>query len=155
MLQPPMPQTPFRNVLKELACCYQAFESYASVHIHKQGLTISQFDILVTLGTGQSMSPKELVEKTLITKGTLTGVIDRLLAKGLVKRTQNNLDRRSQIISLTPKGRQLFEKIFPEHLSYMNQVFAHFQSAEIKHIEEVLSMLNRSFRTQRFKGGTS
>lgn len=144
-----MAQAAFRSTLRELARCYQAFEGYASAHIHKQGLTISQFDILVTLGNVQGMTPKELVERTLITKGTLTGVIDRLLTKGLVKRTPSALDGRSQIITLTPKGQKLFEKIFPEHLDYMGQAFAHLHTTEIKQIGEALSNLRHAFQIQK------
>lgn len=147
-----MSQATFRSTLRELVRCYQAFESYASAHIQKQGLTISQFDILVTLGSGQGMTPKELVEKTLITKGTLTGVVDRLLIKGLVKRTPSTLDGRSQIITLTPKGQKLFEKVFPEHLDYMGQALAHLQAIEIKHMGEVLSNLRHTFQIQKSPG---
>lgn len=146
-----MPQATFRSTLRELVRCYQAFEGYASAHIHQQGLTISQFDILVTLGNGQGMTPKELVERTLITKGTLTGVVDRLLIKGLVKRTPSALDGRSQIITLTKKGQTLFEQIFPEHLTYMSQAFEHLKTKEISHIEEVLGTLRHAFETQKTK----
>ena len=149
-----MPQAAFRSTLRELVHCYQAFEGYASAHICQQGLTISQFDILVTLGNGQSMTPKELVEKTLITKGTLTGVVDRLQLKGLVSRTPSTLDGRSQIITLTKKGQKLFEKVFPEHLTYMGQAFAHLQATEISHIGEVLSNLRYTFENQKTKGET-
>lgn len=146
-----MPHTIFRSALRELARCYQAFEVYASSHIHLQGLTISQFDILVTLGNGQNMTPKELVEKTLITKGTLTGVIDRLQTKGLVKRTPSALDGRSQIITLTKKGQTLFEQIFPEHLAYMGKAFEHLETKEISHIEEALSTLRHAFENKNPK----
>ena len=150
-----MSQTTFRSTLRELVRCYQAFEGYASTHIHQQGLTISQFDILVTLGNDQGMTPKELVEKTLITKGTLTGVVDRLQLKGLVKRTPSTLDGRSQIITLTKKGQKLFEKVFPEHLAYMGQAFAHLQATEISHIGEVLSNLRHVFQIQKPTGEKS
>lgn len=151
----PISQATFRSTLRELVRCYQAFEGYASGHIQKQGLTISQFDILVTLGNGQGMTPKELVEKTLITKGTLTGVVDRLLIKGLVKRTPSAIDGRSQIITLTPKGQKLFERVFPEHLDYMGQAFAHLQMTEIRHIGEVLGHLRHAFQIQKPAGDTS
>ncbi len=148
-----MPQATFRSTLRELVHCYQAFEGYASAHICQQGLTISQFDILVTLGNGQGMTPKELVEQTWITKGTLTGVVDRLQLKGLVKRTPSTLDGRSQIITLTKKGQKLFEKVFPEHLAYMGQAFAHLQAKEISHVEEVLGNLRHAFELQKNKEG--
>jgi MarR family 2-MHQ and catechol resistance regulon transcriptional repressor len=49
-------------------------------------LTPSQFDIIATLGNTPGMTLQGIGEKTLITKGTLTGVVDRLQEKGLVDR---------------------------------------------------------------------
>ena len=73
-------------MLYELVRAYQAFESYSAAHIRNLGLTAPQFDIIATLGNTSGMSFKDLGEKTLITKGTLTGVIDRLEDKALVDR---------------------------------------------------------------------
>ena len=67
----------FLPLLRELSDTFQAFEIYSASHIRAIGLTPPQFDIIATLGNTQGMSPKELGEKTLITKGTLTGVMDR------------------------------------------------------------------------------
>ncbi len=83
------------------------------------GLTSAQFDIIATLGNTPGMMPKDLGEKTLITKGTLTGVVDRLVAKGLVRRIPSAQDGRSQIVQLTRKGAALFDKVFPAHLNYV------------------------------------
>jgi DNA-binding MarR family transcriptional regulator len=73
-----LPREPFLPMLRELARCYQAFESYSGLHIRSLDLTPSQFDIVATLGNTAGMSFKELGVKTLITKGTLTGVVYRL-----------------------------------------------------------------------------
>ena len=42
------------------------------------GLTVSQADVIFTLGNTAGMTCGEIGERTLITKGTLTGVIDRV-----------------------------------------------------------------------------
>ena len=94
-------------MLRELARCYQAFEAHSGAHVRALGLTPSQFDIVATLGNTPGMSFKELGEKTLITKGTLTGVVDRLEAQRLVRRSASAADGRSMIVSLTPAGEQI------------------------------------------------
>lgn len=143
-----MEQTVFRAVLRDLVHCYQAFEARAGAHIHRQGLTIPQFDILVTLGNGGRMTPKELVEHTLITKGTLTGVIDRLLIKGVISRTPSPVDGRSYVIQLTPKGRRLFERIFPDHLAHMSQAFDHLQLTDMQKIQTGLNTLHHALELE-------
>ena len=76
-----MIEEPFLPSLRELVRCYQTFSAYSAAHLRTLGLTPPQFDIVATLGNTPGMTPKEVGEKTLITKGTLTGVVDRLAAK--------------------------------------------------------------------------
>jgi DNA-binding MarR family transcriptional regulator len=136
-----MSQKSFIPVLRELARAYQAFESYSAAHIRTLGLTPPQFDIVATLGNTDGMSFKELGEKTLITKGTLTGVVDRLEAKSLVRRVASPSDGRSQTVQLTRKGEMLFAKIFPAHMAYVGQAFAAFAQEDINSMEAALRQL--------------
>lgn len=142
-----MLQKSFIPVLRELARSYQAFETCSAAHIRTLGLTPSQFDIVATLGNTNGMNFKELGEKTLITKGTLTGVVDRLEAKGLVRRIASASDGRSQIVQLTRKGEALFTKVFPAHLEYMGQSFASFSQADMDAMEAELQRLRMALST--------
>ncbi|SMF40310.1 MarR family winged helix-turn-helix transcriptional regulator [Pseudogulbenkiania subflava] len=112
-------------VIRELVRAFQAFEQYSARHVRELGLTPPQFDVIATLGNTPGMSCKELSEKTLITKGTLTGVIDRLAEKGVVTRQERPEDRRSVFLSLTSAGEELFRQVFPAHCDYMHQAFSH------------------------------
>lgn len=108
---------------RSLVRCYQAHERVAEEHFRKLGVTGAQFDVLVTLGNTEGLTCRELGERTLITKGTLTGVIDRLIEKGWVVREACSQDRRVIYIRLTESGVETFERIFQPHLDYMSQVF--------------------------------
>jgi MarR family transcriptional regulator, 2-MHQ and catechol-resistance regulon repressor len=140
-----MPPSLFLPLLRELAGAYQAFEMYSSAHIRTLDLTPPQFDIIATLGNTSGMSPKELGEKTLITKGTLTGVVDRLTDKGLVRRIASSSDGRSQIVQLTPQGEELFARIFPAHLAYMERAFATLSPEELTGMTASLQGLRQAF----------
>jgi MarR family transcriptional regulator, 2-MHQ and catechol-resistance regulon repressor len=135
----------FLPLLRELAGAYQAFEMYSSAHIRTLNLTPPQFDIVATLGNTPGMSPKELGEKTLITKGTLTGVVDRLADKGLVRRSASTSDKRSQIVQLTPQGEELFARIFPAHLTHMERAFAPLPPDELAGMTASLQRLRAAF----------
>jgi MarR family transcriptional regulator, 2-MHQ and catechol-resistance regulon repressor len=113
----------FVPVLRELVTVVQRFEKFSADHIHTLGYTAPQFDIIATLGNTDGMTFKELGKKTLITKGTLTGVVDRLEAKGLVKRIAVAEDARKTIVRLTSKGEKEFIRVFPAHLEYCRVVF--------------------------------
>ncbi len=105
---------PYLRLIRSMAQCYQAFER-ASAEFDKQlGLTSPQFDIIATLGNTPGMSCKQLGEKTLMTKGTLTGVLDRLQARGLIDRIGHEKDGRSVVVKLTTDGVAAFETLYPK-----------------------------------------
>jgi len=87
------------------------------------------------------MTSKLLGEKTLITKGTLTGVVDRLILKDLVRRTQCKYDGRSQIVQLTKKGEAVFDSVYPAHLSYLSKRFADIKPEDYARMQAALQEL--------------
>lgn len=130
--------------IRLLAECYQAFEQLSGSHVRELGLTPAQFDIIATLGNTAGMSFKELGEKTLITKGTLTGVVDRLESKGLVRRAARLDDRRSSIVQLTQAGQDEFERTFAAHIAHCKRPFADADDAEFAALErELIKLRNR------------
>ena len=139
------PKPPFLPLLRELVRTYQAFERYSAAHVQSMGLTPAQFDVLATLGNTKGLNPKQLGDKTLITKGTLTGVVDRLQAKGLVLRLPDPRDGRGQIVQLTPEGQSTFEQVFPAHGAYIARAFARVEPGEIKPAEQALHALRLAF----------
>lgn len=144
----------FLPLLRELAGAYQAFEIYSSAHIRTLDLTPPQFDIVATLGNTCGMSPKELGEKTLITKGTLTGVVDRLVDKGLVYRAPSASDGRCQVVCLTTLGEELYARIFPEHLTYLERAFVALPQVELVQLTAVLRSLRLVFVAAHNKEST-
>jgi DNA-binding MarR family transcriptional regulator len=137
----------FLPLIRELAETFLAFEQFSDAHVRELGLTPPQFDVVATLGNTQGMTAKDLSEKTLITKGTLTGVIDRLIDKGLVTRETPACDRRCVTIRLTPCGDALFERVFPAHMTHMQAAFACFDSTELGVIRSELRRLGDAFRS--------
>ena len=144
-----MSAQPILPLIRELVRCYQAFEAYSAPHIRSMGLTPCQFDIIATLGNTDGLSFRELGIKTLITKGTLTGVVERLVEKKLVRRVADANDGRSQIVSLTESGKVLFADIFPRHLHYLNEAFVALSVDEIKQMQVMLKRLGGVFNHSR------
>ncbi|WP_295992998.1 MarR family winged helix-turn-helix transcriptional regulator [Rugamonas sp.] len=129
--------------IRLLAECMQSFERLSSDHVRQSGLTHAQFDIIATLGNTAGMAYKDLGDKTLITKGTLTGVIERLEQKGLVQRERNSSDKRSYFIRLTAQGEQMFRDVFPKVIARGSEVFAHYGDADFTALEQTLSELKK------------
>lgn len=131
-------------VIRELARCYQAFQRVSDAHIRRCGLTPPQFDIVVTLGNTAGMTFKELGGRTLITKGTLTGVVDRLEARGLVERMASPTDGRSTLVRLTAQGDRVFREVFEPHLAYLAPAFESLPECGRKELEKRLRQLREA-----------
>jgi DNA-binding MarR family transcriptional regulator len=91
------------------------------------------------------MSFKQLGEKTLISKSSLTGVVERMVQKGLITSQDNPDDARSHMLKLTTKGQKIFDKAFPEHLKHLEKVFQKLSKKQMKEIEESLKTLKSIF----------
>ena len=144
-----MPKEQFIRTLRSLAECYQAFEAYSVAHVRTLGLTSAQFDIIATLGNTPGMTCKELGEKTLITKGTLTGVLDRMETRGLVRRTASDADRRQVFIVLSAQGVRTFERAFPAHIEHLKPAFSVLSPRELDQAAELLHKLRDALRAAR------
>ena len=133
-------------LVKELVQAYQAFEMHSGAHIKEMGLTTTQFDIVATLGNQPPMTCKELGEKTLVSKGTMTGVLERLETKGLIEKFMNADDGRSYKIGLSKSGDRLFKRVFPEHVEYLGRSIGKLSKKEIEHAVTVLREVKTIFK---------
>lgn len=72
------------------------------------GVESWEFDVLAALrraGAPYELSPGRLIKETLVTSGTMTNRVDRLVARGLVERLPDPHDRRGVLVRLTDEGR--------------------------------------------------
>ena len=120
---PDLKDDPYLKVLRPLVEAYLAFELIDNRHIKSLRLTPSQFDVIATLGDTDGLTCSELSARTLVTKGTLTGVLDRLVAKGFVRRDSMKGDRRCVKIRLTQKGDKMFRDTFAAHIAFIKPFF--------------------------------
>lgn len=135
----------FQRSLRLLSETYQAFERLSGRHVRELGLTPAQFDVIATLGNTPGMSAKALGQRTLITKGTLTGVVDRLVGRGFVERVLVPQDRRSVIVRLTPEGEAEFLRVFDPHVAYCRRAFRDYVAQDFDALEAHLARMRDGF----------
>ena len=75
--------------------------------LKKLNLSAAQCDVLTTLTEAEGISQQELAKRLYVTKGNISGLVDRLVESGLVERRSLNGDRRSHAIFLTPDGTRM------------------------------------------------
>src|SRR5580704_15001773 len=110
-------------------------------------LTLAQMDVLGALAQAEcgSLTCSEIADGTLITKGGITGILDRLEARGLVKRIPSPDDRRSVRVRLSAKGVELFRKLHPQKVSCNRSLFEKtFKPEQVKELSGLLELLIRN-----------
>jgi len=130
---------------RALISCCRHVERVAGRHVESLGLTHPQFDVLATLGDIAGMTVSELSEQTLITRGTLKPVLDRLEERGLLTRCKGDRDARQVVVSLTPEGQQLYDQIFPRHLAFMKQFIEKVPQDHQAQLIDLLEEFKRAF----------
>ncbi len=146
---PDFKDDPYLKVLRPLAEAYLAFWRVDSRHIRSMRLTPSQFDVIVTLGDTNGLTCSELSAQTLVTKGTLTGVLDRLAKRGLIRRESVAADKRRTKICLTEKGNALFRKVYAAHMAFTRPFFERALSQqEIDTARSLLLRIRDSFQKE-------
>ncbi|MHB2166931.1 MarR family winged helix-turn-helix transcriptional regulator [Alsobacter sp. R-9] len=89
---------------------HQRITVRAAQEYRRIGLSIPQFDLLSTLSEREGVSQQEIAERLYVTKGNVSGLIDRLAALGFVERRALPHDRRSYALHLTPQGRAITQE---------------------------------------------
>ena len=82
--------------------------SHSSRMARRSGLTGPQAITLQGLLRSGEMPAGALARKVSLSAGTLSGILDRLEAKGLVERTRSLADRRSVVVRVTPEASRWF-----------------------------------------------
>ena len=133
--------------MQELAAAYQAFSLYDAEGLRKSGsgLTPSQARVIFALGGTEGRTCKDIGDVTLITKGTLTGVIDRLEEKGLVERWSVQGDGRKTIVALTRRGERIYDREFPRNVEFLKEKFGKLGAGDRKKATDLLHKIRGLF----------
>ena len=102
------------------------------------GLSIPQFDLLSTLTEREGMSQQELAERLYVTKGNVSGLLDRMVEADLVERRAIPGDRRSNALYLTKKGRDLAEKGIAAQRAYVMRTIGTLPSEDLADLERIV-----------------
>jgi DNA-binding MarR family transcriptional regulator len=137
----------FLPLMQELAAAYQAFSLYDAEGLRKSGsgLTPSQARVIFAIGDTDGLTCKTIGDATLITKGTLTGVIDRLEEKGLVERWSVEGDGRKTIVALTRRGARIYQREYPKHVAFLKEKFDRLSAADRKKATQLLEKVRKLF----------
>ena len=102
------------------------------------GLSIPQFDLLSTLTEREGLTQQELAQRLYVTKGNVSGLVDRLVEAGLVERRAIEGDRRSHALHLTGKGRDLARRGIAAQQDYVRRTLGRLPPQDLADLERVV-----------------
>lgn len=126
----PARETRTLDAYVKLARCTTTVDAALAAGLEGSGLTTAQLGVLEALLHLGQLSQKDLGRKVLRSGGSITAMVDHLEKRKLVRRERSSEDRRVVLVQLTPAGRRLISRVFPEHLERMVEVFSALTAAE-------------------------
>lgn len=87
-----------------------------------QDISLNEYDVLFNLSRepGRRIRQRDLNQYVLLTQPSVSRLIDRLAARGLVEKLADNHDKRGTIIALTNEGFDLFRRVAVSHMRAIN-----------------------------------
>ena len=112
------------------------------------GVSIPQCDVLTTLSEEEGVSQQELAKRLYVTKGNISGLLDRLEEAGFVERRSIASDRRQYAIYLTAAGRLTAEKAIAVQHRWIASTLGRMPEADLESLEARLVMLRDIVREE-------
>ncbi|MEQ8818435.1 MAG: MarR family transcriptional regulator [Thalassobaculum sp.] len=108
-------------------------------------ITLPRFDLMAQLErVPEGMTLGELSRRMMVSNGNVTGLVDRLVAEGLLQRRQSDTDRRAHYVSLTDAGHRAFVAMAAEHEDWVADLFADLGPGEVEKLMALLGAAKRS-----------
>lgn len=135
-----------------------------SLHIEERclkpaNITQSEWRILTTLGAEGPSAQSRFAKRSPMDKITVTRTVKSLIDLGLIESKESELDRRSRLLTLTPKGLSLYRSLVKKALQLENELLEEAGISDpeafierLHRLELAVSSLRRKFRDAKHDG---
>jgi DNA-binding MarR family transcriptional regulator len=104
-------------------------------------LTVTQLMVLFLLRETPGMPAGALAEHLRVTPPTVTGLVDRLVRMGVVRREEDPKDRRLVRNVLTERGEEMLGEVEREGRAFLTELFEHLSAAHLSRLVDCLEAL--------------
>ena len=145
-------RNPDHHFMFALADLQRAVRAYADQKAARHGITRSQWAVLAKLQKEEGLQQAKLAKLLDIQPITLTRLVDKLCASGLVERRADVNDRRANRLYLTPAARPLMVKLRSLRDEINQTALAHLKPAEADRLLVQLEQIKENVRAA-YKAG--
>ncbi|MGW9629429.1 MarR family winged helix-turn-helix transcriptional regulator [Agromyces sp. NPDC055520] len=107
-------------------------------------ISLNEYDVLfnITRAPGRRLRLKDLNRNVLITQPSVSRLVDRLTARGLVEKLPDSHDGRGTVVAITEEGFALFRRVAITHMDAINRQFGDSLSEdELRKLAELCNRL--------------
>jgi DNA-binding MarR family transcriptional regulator len=126
-----------------LARVFKEIDRRTADHLRHYDLSVAQFDVLAQVGAHEGITQQELADVLLVTKGNVTQLLDRRVARGLVERRHARTGRGNHLY-LTAAGWELNRRSVPAQEALVAACWSALDPDEIRSVDRSLRTLSRS-----------
>ena len=141
------------NLIFRLAHLTRRWRQILDSEAQSAGLTDATWRPLLHLHRlGDGVRQKDLAASVGIEGPSLVRLLDTLVAKGLIERSEDGTDRRAKLLSLTPEGREVVVRIRETVTSLENELMSPFSDDEVARAAAFIQRLEASVHGLRHRG---
>ncbi|MEI8199815.1 MAG: MarR family transcriptional regulator [Eubacteriales bacterium] len=107
------------------------------------GLSHQQIMVIRLIAHKKSIQVSELCKEMSLTKGTVSGILNRMEAAGLIEKYKNKKDQRNTYIRFSEKGQELAKNFRTKIVDSFDQVFVNFSDAELLQSKDALTLIQQ------------
>ena len=137
-----------REIILSIRRLMQARELYKKEVNRTYQVSASQLNCVLALYENGPLPPSQIAKHMMVESSTVTGVVDRLEQKGLVRTTRNSPDRRVINIELTKEGTRLAENAPPPIQQKIIDGLGKLSEKQVNQIVKALQMLTNMLDVQ-------
>jgi MarR family 2-MHQ and catechol resistance regulon transcriptional repressor len=108
----------------------KAFEEKLGNDLEELGMPYSEYPILAHLNEVGRAKTQKLGQVAVITSGTITHTVNKLVKQGYVEKVQDEEDRRVYWVQITDEGRSAFKTVHESHIKYLEYLLEEFTEEE-------------------------
>jgi DNA-binding MarR family transcriptional regulator len=139
------------QVLFAVRALAQRINDDATERLAEVGLTARQYNYLAVIYVEERVTPNEIGTLIHTANPTVTSMLNALERDGLVVREQHPEDGRSSVVTLTARGKALYEKAFQLHHDPIEETMAVLSANERTKLVDILVRLGDSFEASTGK----
>ena len=142
-----------------LVACSRVIEARVRRNFETEfNTTLPRFDVLAALdhafaNTGKGLTMGDLSKRLLVSNGNVTGIVERLVGEGYLKKTKQLSDGRSHIVELSEAGEIYFKKLASAHESWIDDMLSKLDESEMMVILPMLGKLKSTLTENQLKLG--